>query len=212
MAEHLYTYINPPAEKHLERACQILAADGVLCVPAGTSWAFACDAASVKALDQIRLLNPSHPKDRPFSLACSTVSMAAEYGQIDHRLYRLIRKVWPGPFTILLNRNRSLVRQLKDKRPVVGIRIPESPLLLALIEKFGRPLAVTSLPHRKDDQPYRAGYEVFESYGHGIDLLLDLGDELTGQDSTVVDCSGDEPVLIRRGAGDPALFGLEDKT
>lgn len=206
MGEHLYTYINPPAEKHLERAIRVLNQDGVLALPAGTNWNFACDAASVKALDKIRLLNPRHPRDRPFSLLCSDISMAATVGMVDNNLYRILKKAWPGPYTVLVKRNRALPRQIKDKRAVVGIRIPDSPLVLALIEKYGKPLATTSVPNKADATPYYMGYEVFETFGHAVDLTLDLGDELPGTESTVIDFSEGVPEVVRMGAGDPAVF------
>lgn len=206
MGEHLYTYVDPPSEKHLDRAIRALGDDGTLAFPAGTSWAFGCDAASSKALDRIRQLNPAHPKERPFSLMCSSLSMAAEVGMIDHAAYRILKKAWPGPYTVIMRRNRSLPRQIKDKRPVVGIRIPDSPLLLALIERYGKPLAVTSVPHDANDQPLHMGYQIHEIYGHALDLVLDLGEELPGMESTVIDFSEGVPILVREGAGDPAVF------
>lgn len=206
MGEHLYTYINPPAEKHLARAIRVLEHDGVLALPSGTNWNFACDAASVKALDKIRMLNPRHPKDRPFSLLCGDISMAATVGSVDNNLYRILKKVWPGPYTVIVKRNRTLPRQIKDKRPVVGIRIPDSPLVLALIEQYGKPLATTSIPNKPDETPYHMGYEVFEFFGHAVDLTLDLGDELPGSESTVIDFSEGVPEVVRVGAGDPDIF------
>ncbi|MBF0443166.1 MAG: threonylcarbamoyl-AMP synthase [Oligoflexales bacterium] len=206
MTEHIYTYINPPSEKHLEKACKLLSNDGVLVYPMGNNWSLGCDAGNVRAIDRIWKLKPTHPKERPFTLICNNISMASTVGNIDSNLYRILKKVWPGPFTIIVKRNRSLPRQIKDKRHVVGIRIPDSPLVLHLVEKYGFPLATTSVPLKPDETPYRSGYEIYDSIGHGIDLLLDLGEELPGLESTIFDCSEGEPVLIREGSGDPGLF------
>ena len=126
MTEHLYTFVNPTSERHLDKACHILSEGGVIVYPAGTNWAFGCDARNVKALDKIRVLKPQHPKERPFSLICSDIAMASTVGNIDHQLYRILKKAWPGPYTVIVKRNRSLPRQIKDKRQVVGIRIPEA--------------------------------------------------------------------------------------
>lgn len=214
-AQHLYTYEDPPRERDLERACKILQEDGVLAYPTDVNWAIGCDAASAKALDQIHLLKPSHPKDMPFALICASISMAAEYANIDHFAYRYLKKAWPGPYTVLLQSNRALPRQLKDKRRVVGIRIPDCKLVLAIVERYGRPLATTSVPaleapHAPEDGPRapRFGYEVFEALGHGLDLVLDLGHELPGSESTIIDLTEGAPVLVRKGAGDPAAFDL----
>jgi tRNA A37 threonylcarbamoyladenosine synthetase subunit TsaC/SUA5/YrdC len=129
----------------------------------------------------------------------------------------VLKKAWPGPYTVLLTAARNFPRQLKDKRRVVGIRIPDSPLVLALVEKLGRPLATTSVPCQQvaageetdglEPLP-RMGYEVMEAYGHGLDLLLDLGSELPGVETTIIDYTTGVPELIRKGAGDPAIFDL----
>lgn len=216
MSVHLYTYDDPPSERDLERTLRILGDDGIIAYPTDLNWAFGCDATSSKALDRIHLLKPTHPKDVPFSLIVSSIAMAADYVNIDSNSYRLLRKAWPGPFTVLLTATRTFPRQLKDKRRVVGIRIPSSPLLLAVVERLGRPLATTSVPFlpggaKGDDgepRPPRFGYEVMEGFGHGLDLVLDLGQELPGLESTIIDLTSGAPELIRRGAGDPAVFEI----
>lgn len=217
VAVHLYTYDNPPPARDIERACRVLADDGLLAYPADCNWAIGCDATSAKALDRVHLLKPSHPKDRPFALICSTISMASEYGNIDHTAYRLLKKAWPGPFTVLLSSTRSLPRQLKDKRRVVGIRIPACPLLGAIIDRYGKPLATTSVPMvdfglEKGEAPYipHFGYEVATAYGHALDLILDLGNELSGEESTIIDLTSGVPELIRKGCGNPAVFDIID--
>lgn len=207
MSEHIYTYDDPPSERHLAKATDILRNDGVLAFPAGTSWAFGCHASSQKGIERIRRLNPSHPKEKSFSLICSSISMASSVGNIDHSLYRVLKKAWPGPYTIIVKRNRNLPRQIKDKRQVVGIRIPACAMLLALVEKFEHPIATTSLPYKADGVPYKMGYEVFDAFGHALDLVLDLGDELEGLESTVIDYSEGQAEIIRVGAGDTSIFG-----
>lgn len=214
-AQHLYTYDDPPSERDIERTCRVLAGDGVIAYPTDGNWAMGCDPTSVRALDRIHQLKPSHPKDRPFGLICSTMSMAAEYGNIDHAAYRLLKKAWPGPFTVLLTATRAFPRQLKDKRRVVGIRIPACPLLRTIVDRYGRPLATTSVPLvdfglAKGQEPFvpHFGYEVFEAYGHGLDLILDLGSELSGAESTIIDLTSGVPELVRKGIGDPAVFDL----
>lgn len=213
MGMHLYTYDDPPAERDVSRAVRVLADSGVLSYPNDLNWAFGCDAASAKALDRIYMLKPTHPRELPFSLLCSSISMAAEYAVIDNAAYRVLRKAWPGPFTVLLNATKQLPRQLKDKRRVVGIRIPTSNLLRTIVERFGQPIATTSIPSIKlksamspEPQPPRFGYEVFETYGHAIDLVLDLGAELPGLESTIIDLTSGHPEIVRLGAGDPSLF------
>lgn len=208
MAEHLYTYDDPPSERHLAKAAEVLQHDGVLCYPLADTWAFGADGASQKGLDKIRRLKPSHPKSRPFSLLCSSIGMAAEYAAINPIQYRTLKKAWPGPYTIILPAIKTLARQLKDKRKVVGMRVTASPLLQGVIDTLGRPLATTTVPPRQNEESYHMGYEIVEDFGHGFDLCLDLGDELMGRESSVIDFSEDAPTLIREGLGDISLFGL----
>ncbi len=212
MADHIYTYENPTSEKDLGRALRVLENDGIIAYPTDVNWAIGCDCVRAKALDRIHALKPSHPRDRPFSLICSSISMAAEYAAIDGSAYRLLKKAWPGPYTILLTANKNFPRQLKDKRRVVGLRIPACPLVLALVAKLGRPLATTSIPPIKEGDfevnPH-FGYQVFEAFGHALDLVLDLGDERPGLESTIVDLTSGAPEIVRRGIGDPSLFELQ---
>ena len=207
MSEHIYTYDDPPSDRDLGKACNILEKGGVLVCPMGSSWSFICDAANHKALDRIHRLKPSHPNTQPFALVCSDMSMASNVGNIDHQQYRYLKKAWPGPFTIIVKRNRSLPRQIKDKRQVVGIRIPRCPMVLALVKKFGKPLASSSIPAKDDGSWHHMGYDIFETYGHAIDLLLDLGEELPCLESTVIDFSDGFPILVRDGEGDHSIFG-----
>jgi tRNA threonylcarbamoyl adenosine modification protein (Sua5/YciO/YrdC/YwlC family) len=213
-ALHLYTYDDPPAERDVERAGRVLADDGVIAYPTDLNWAIGCDVMNPKALDRVYQLKPTHPKDLPFSLLVSSISMASEYVTIDNGAYRLLKRAWPGPFTVLLPATRAFPRQLKDKRRVVGIRIPASPLIAAVVDKLGRPLATTSVPplppHAGGDAEgtvrARFGYEVMEAFGHGVDLVLDLGTELPGLESTIVDLTSGVPEIVRRGAGDLSIF------
>ena len=208
VADHLYTYDDPPSVKDLGRACKVLDDGGLLAYPIDGNWAFGCDAANVKALERLRRLKPGHPSDQPFSLVCSSIAMAAQLVIIETNAYRVLKKALPGPYTILLKPAKNLARQLHDKRKTVGIRIPQSPLILALVERYGLPLATTSVPPLRSGAPAKMGYEVFDEFGHALDLVLDLGGEMAGLETTIVDFTDVAPVLIRAGIGELAAFDL----
>lgn len=212
-ARHVYTFIDPVRERDMEAACQVLANDGVIALPTETSWCLVCDADSPKALDRIRRLKPTHPKDRPFSLMCDSISSAAHVVNIDNVVYPLLKKVFPGPYTVILERNRSLPRLIHDNRREVGIRIPQSKLVRELLERYGRVLAAATVPAVQlkangFDEVHlpRFGHEIMDAFGHGLDLILDLGDEVPGVETTIIDCTTGVPSVVREGAGDTAPF------
>ena len=206
MADHLYTYADPPNPRHLQQISDLLRNHGVVAIPTGTSWAFCADPTSKKANNRIRLLKPDRPKEQPFSLLCRDISMATSMTTIDGSAFRTLNRIWPGPFTVLLRSNRQLPRLLKTKREVVGVRVPASPLAMAIVDHFGGPLMVSTVPRDSEGQHLRMGYQVFESYGHGLDLVVDLGDELSGAETTVVDMTSGAIEVIRAGVGDPSLL------
>ena len=201
MSEHLYTYVNPPSEKHLEKICSILDNHGVIAVPMATNWAFCCKANSKKGIARIRQLKPGHPEKRPFSLVCSDLNMVSQYAQMGGQSYRILRKILPGAYTIILKSSSNLTKQLNDKRRAVGIRIPAEEITQNIIERFGEPILATSVPLDENGQALQMGYQIFEKHGHGLELVIDLGEELPGTETTIFDMSQGDIVLIREGVG-----------
>ncbi len=206
MAKHIYTFVEPTNEKHLNLACKVLDNHGLIAYPTDVNWAVGCDSRSSKALDKMRKLRPSHPKDQPFSLICSSISMVAEIAVIDHSIYRLLKRLWPGPYTCLLKRSRLLPRHIREKRPLLGVRVPQSHLILDLVKTFNRPILTSSLSvpssYTKGEQKIlKFGYEIDEKYGYALDLILDLGEEVFPEVTTIVDLSDGTPHLVREGIG-----------
>jgi tRNA threonylcarbamoyl adenosine modification protein (Sua5/YciO/YrdC/YwlC family) len=206
MGDHLYTFIDPPNPKHLKQIIWVLESDGVLAVPAGRSWMLCCKPDSKKAIQKIRQLKPLRDKDKPFSVVCDSISMASDMAAINGVAFRLLNRICPGPFTILLRSNRLLPKLLKNKRQVVGIRIPDEPLIVEIIRQIGHPLLATSVPTDPDGEIFKMGYAIHEVFGHGIDLVVDLGEELSGELTTILDLTDGEVSVIRDGAGDLSLI------
>lgn len=207
IGSHIYTYVNPPVAKDLAEVRKVLENDGVIAYPSDVNWAFACDSASSKALERIRLLKPLRPKEQPFSLLCASISMASTVASVDNFAFSYMRRVCPGPYTLLLARSRNLPRLLKDKRRTVGIRIPACPLALAIVEYHGKPLATTSVPScggastLDGNLPPKFGWQVHEVFGHAIDLTLDLGEESPAGESTIISLVDGRFEVIRQGLG-----------
>lgn len=144
---------------------------------------------------------------------CDSISTASDIGHIDSVIFRYLKKAWPGPYTVILQSTRILPKQIADKRKTVGIRIPGNNMVLALIEMYGKPMVTTSVQnhlfaYEEVERHPKFGHEVEEVIGHQIDLILDLGIESPGEESTIISFHEGYPELIREGAGDPKVFDL----
>ena len=205
MGDLLYTFVDPPNSKHLDQIVWILEMDGVLAVPAGTSWMLCCKPNSKKAIQKIHQLKPLRDREKPFSVVCESISMASEVAAIKGQAFRLLNRFCPGPFTIMLRSNRLLPKLLKNKRQVVGIRIPDEPIIMEIVRRIGVPLLATSVPTGPEGETLKMGYAIHEAHGHGIDLVVDLGEELSGDSTTILDLTTGKVEVIRSGAGDLTL-------
>jgi tRNA threonylcarbamoyl adenosine modification protein (Sua5/YciO/YrdC/YwlC family) len=206
MGEHLYTYDDPPNQRHLDQICRTLDSNGVLAMPAGTSWMFCCDAGSKKAVQRMLALKPGRDERKPLSLVCSSISMATEMANVDGHAFKILNRIVPGHFTVLLKSSRTLPKILKNKREIVGLRVPREDLTLAVIEQFGRPLVATSVPEDATGQTLTMGFQIAEAHGHGLDMVVDLGEELPGESTTILDLTHGDVEVIREGAGDLSLL------
>ena len=206
MSEHIYTHDDPPNQRHLDQICSVLNANGVVAMPAGCSWMFCCDAGSKKAVQRMLTLKPGRDERKPLSLVCSSISMATEMANVDGLAFKVLNRIVPGPFTVLLPSSRTLPKILKNKREVVGLRVPDEAITLAVIEQFGRPLVATSVPSDASGQMLTMGYQIAETHGNNLDLIVDLGEELPAQPTTILDLTHGDIDVVREGAGDLSLL------
>jgi tRNA threonylcarbamoyl adenosine modification protein (Sua5/YciO/YrdC/YwlC family) len=161
-----------------------------------------CDAGSKKGVQRMLALKPDRGDKKPLSLVCSSISMATEMARVDGHAFKILNRIVPGHFTVLLPSSRTLPKILKNKREVVGLRVPDEKVVMAIVEQFGRPLVATSMPTAPNGQHLTMGYQIMESFGHGLDLVVDLGDEIEGRPTTILDLTQGEVDIIREGAGD----------
>lgn len=187
-----------PQARHLERIAELLRKDGVIAYPTDTLFGLGCLASRKRAVDRVLQIKGRDPK-KPMSILCADMEMFCRYARhLDTPTFRILKQMLPGPYTVLLPASREVPRYLQNKQ-VVGLRIPDHPFCQALVALLGEPIITTSaaLP----DQPIlNTAWEIEEEQGHALDLVVDCGQPL-GVQSTMVDLSGDEPLLIREGAG-----------
>ncbi|MFP4559837.1 MAG: L-threonylcarbamoyladenylate synthase [Thiohalorhabdus sp.] len=178
----------------------------VIAFPTDTGYAFGCApgvTGALKRIQRVRGLNASHT----WTLLCGDESCLGTYARMDTAVYRMIKRVVPGPYTFVLEATAEVPRQLQQKnRKTIGVRISADPVVQALVRALGGPLVTTTARLAGEEWAFEDAASIGEECGDSIDLLLDAG-PVPPNPSTVVDLTGEEPEILRYGAGDPGPFG-----
>ncbi|MCC7231684.1 MAG: threonylcarbamoyl-AMP synthase [Bacteroidia bacterium] len=189
-------------EKYIEKAVSIMKTGGVIVIPTDTLYALACDIRNQDAVHRISRLKNIRLEKANFSFLCYDLSNISEFTRpFSTGIFRMMKKSLPGPFTFILNANSNVPAIFKSNKKTIGIRVPDNNIAREIVHIMGHPLMVTSL-HDSDEilEYMNDPAEIEAEYENRIDLVIDGGySEL--EPSTVVDCTGDVPVLIRQGKG-----------
>jgi tRNA threonylcarbamoyl adenosine modification protein (Sua5/YciO/YrdC/YwlC family) len=197
--------LDHPHRRLLQHAARILAEGGLIVYPTDTIYGLGADLFNKGAMERIFKLKKAS-RQKLLSFVCPDLSAAAEWAYLPTSAYRILRRVTPGKYTFVLRASKQAPKILLQKRPTVGIRIPDSPVALGLARELGRPLLSTSVP-QGEEEFYTDPQAIAETFRHEIELILDAG-PLANMPSTIIDLSGPEPALLRRGAGATEPFGL----
>lgn len=194
-----------PQPRLIRRASEILQRTGVIVYPTDTAYALGCCLGEKEAVDRIRRVRNLHEQHN-FTLACRDLSDIGTYAKVGNNAFRLLKAHTPGPYTFILPATSEVPRRLQHpKRKTIGIRVPGSAIASAIIAEIGAPLITTTLLLPDDDLPLTDPELIRERIGGQVDLVIDGG--AGGLDlSTVIDLTGETPAVIRRGAGDAAVF------
>ena len=207
MAQYFELHPENPQVRLLKQAVALLAQGGVLAVPTDSSYALACqldDKAAADRLRQVRGIDEKHH----LTLLCRDLSELANYARVDNRQYRLLKLATPGPFTFILDATKEVPRRVSHpSRRTIGLRVPDHKVLQSLLEELGQPLLATTLIPPGETQPLNDTDEIRARFEKSIQAIVCAG-ACPMEPTTVVDLSGDEPVLVREGRGDASLLGL----
>ncbi len=185
-------------ERHLDEVVDTLRDGGIVVYPTDTMYAIGCDALNNQAIERICTLKAMKSAKTNLSIVCASIADVSDYAKFDNRQFKMLKNHLPGPFTFLLPALSKLPKAFKGRR-TVGIRIPDNKIAVAIVEALGHPILSTSVEGRDDD--YRCEPELIaETYAESIDIVIDGG---RGRlvPSTVVDCTGGAPEVVRQGAG-----------
>jgi tRNA threonylcarbamoyl adenosine modification protein (Sua5/YciO/YrdC/YwlC family) len=187
-----------PQPRHLERVVDLLQKDGVIAYPTDTLFGLGCLASRKKGIDRIIAIKGRDSK-RPMSLLCSDLEMLCRYARhLETPTYRILRQLFPGPYTAVLPASREVPRHLQNKQ-TVGLRIPDHAFCTSLAKMLGEPIITTSC-QRAGEMPMQTAWEIDEEIGHALDLVIDSGSP-AGLGSTILDFATEPISVIRLGAG-----------
>lgn len=201
MAEFIKIYEENPNPKEIKRVVKILRDGGVIIYPSDTVYALGCDIKNNRAMERVAQLRGVKLEKANFSFVCEDLSNLSDYvKQIDTPTFKLLKRNLPGPYTFILPGNNNLPSVFKKKKEV-GIRIPDNSITRAIVQELGNPIISTSIKDEDEVIEYTTDPElILEKWDNLVDAVIDggYGGNIA---STVIDLTGDEPVVIREGKG-----------
>ncbi len=194
-------YPENPNIRDISRVVNILRDGGLVIYPTDTVYAIGCDALNVRAVEKICKIKKIDPQKTNLSIICYDLSNISEYAKVDNNTFKLMKKNLPGPFTFILNATTNLPKIYKNRKEV-GIRIPDNNIIRTLVSELGNPILTMSIHDEDEVIEYTTDPELIaEKYENIADIIIDGG--FGGiEPSTIIDCRGDEPEIIRQGKGE----------
>lgn len=192
-----------PDQRKIAQVAEMLRKNGVVIYPTDTVYAIGCDMMSKEAVERLCRIRHLDPQKAMLTLICKDLSQVAEYAaQIDTPVFKLMRRNLPGPFTFILPAGSKTPKLFINRKKTIGVRIPDNAILMALIEELGRPILTASLKTNDDVVEYFTDPEdLHDQYENLVDVVIDGGPGGIVP-SGLIDCTGQEPELIREGAGE----------
>ena len=205
MSQFFQIHPENPQKRLITQAVDIVRKGGVIAYPTDSAYALGCHIGDKSALETIRSIRKLDDKHN-FTLLCRDLSELATYAHVDNSVFRVLKMLTPGAYTFILEATGEVPRRLlHPKRRTIGIRVPDNRIALALLEELGEPLMSVTLQLPEEELPLTDPYEIRERLEHALDLVIDGG--FCGFEPTsVVDLSGAEAVILRRGKGDLNAF------
>ena len=208
MAQFFSLHPDQPQPRLVRQAAEIMRAGGLVAFPTDSAYALGGhtgDADLVQRIRRIRAVDDRHH----FTLMCRDLSEIATYARVDNTQYRLLKATTPGPYTFILEGTKELPRRLlHPKRKTIGLRIPDHPVVEALLQELGEPILTSTLLLPGEDLPLTDPNEIRERLGKQVELIIE-GGYCGPEATTVIDLTSGAPSLIRAGRGDLAPFGLD---
>ncbi|MEW1588976.1 L-threonylcarbamoyladenylate synthase [Micromonospora vinacea] len=205
MARYYDVHPENPQPRVIGQVADLIRGGGLVAYPTDSCYALGTRLGNQDGLDRIRQIR--HLDDRHhFTLVCHDFAQLGQFVQISNSVFRLVKASTPGSYTFILPATREVPRRmLHPKKRTVGVRVPRHTVTQALLAELAEPLVSSTLVLPGDEEPMTQGWEIKERLDHQLDAVLDAGD-CGKEPTTVIDLSGPEPEILRRGAGDVSRF------
>jgi tRNA threonylcarbamoyl adenosine modification protein (Sua5/YciO/YrdC/YwlC family) len=201
----MLTEINPknPQERLIIKVVDILKKGGIIAYPTDTYYGIGCDIMNKKAIEKIYQLKQRN-RIKPFSFICSGLKNISDYAKVSNYAYKTMKRLLPGPYTFVLEGSKLVPKIMLTKRKTAGIRVPDHPICLELVETLGNPIITTSatMPDGTNFFDPSLSHDFFHPR---IDVVID-GGPVPGHPSSVISLINDMPEVIRKGRGDITVF------
>lgn len=205
MSQFFVIHPENPQARLISRAAEFVEEGGVIVYPTDSGYAIGCQLENKSALDRIRRLRNLDEKHN-FTLVCRDLSELSTYAIVDNAAFRLLKTNTPGPYTFILKASAEVPRRLlHPKRKTIGLRVPDSQIVQALLKRLNEPLMSVSLILPNQDFPFVNAEEIHQRLCSHVDVIID-GGPCRASPTTVVDLTEGEPKILRVGKGDPSVF------
>ncbi|MEG1616302.1 MAG: L-threonylcarbamoyladenylate synthase [Bacteroidales bacterium] len=201
MATFIKIYPENPNERELDKVIKILKEGGTVIYPTDSVYAMGCDALNARAVEKIYKYRGVEAQKALLSIICYDLSNISEYANVNKNQFKILKKNLPGPFTFILDASNNLPKLYK-MRKTVGIRVPDNNIIRTLVKELENPILTASIKDEDEVIEYTTDPElIFEKYQHSVDAVID-GGYGNNAPTTVVDLTGEEPVIVRQGIGE----------
>ncbi|MDX1838276.1 threonylcarbamoyl-AMP synthase [Legionella taurinensis] len=205
MSQFFAIHPDNPQARLLRKAANLIEEGGILVYPTDSGYALGCRLGNKAALERIRKLRQLD-KNHNMTLVCRDLSQLGTYARVTNPIFRLLKAFTPGSYTFILNATHEVPRlMLHPKRKTLGLRVPDNTITLALLEHLDTPIMSTTLILPGATAPLGQPEAIQDLLGNQVDLIID-GGNCGYEPTTVVDLTGDYPVILREGKGDPEPF------
>ena len=205
MARYFDIHPASPQRRVIDQAADIVRGGGVIAYPTDSCYALGCQLGNRDGITRMRTIRQLDDRHH-LTLVCQDFAQLGQFAYVDNSVFRAIKAATPGSYTFILPATKEVPRRLQHPgKKTVGVRIPRHVVTQALLAELGEPLVSTTLLLPDRDEPMTEGWEIADLLGHAVDAVLDSGDCGT-EPTTVIDFSGPEPEIVRRGSGSVSAF------